>query len=82
MSYDAWKTTNPADERLGRAHGRTDEGPAYVCRDCAWRDRGGVNAMQHHILTAHRVRGRDWPTSWPDSQFSCCVGGHAKRQAG
>ena len=44
------------------------EGPAiaYICRDCDWRDRGGALASAHQRATGHRVRGRQWPASWPD----------------
>ena len=42
-------------------------GHVYICRDCAWRDRGGALAFAHQRATGHRVRGRDWPTDWPDA---------------
>lgn len=44
-------------------------GQTYICRDCQWRDRGGMLAAAHHQATDHRVRGRDWPASWPDAVF-------------
>ena len=44
-------------------------GMTYICRDCAWRDRGGMLAASHHRATGHRVRSRDWPASFPDAVF-------------
>jgi hypothetical protein len=45
-------------------------GLVYVCTECSWRDRGGMLAAAHHRATEHRVRGRDWPASWPDAEFN------------
>lgn len=44
-------------------------GIPYVCVDCQWTGIGGIAAIEHHVLTAHNVRGRRWPSSWPNAQF-------------
>jgi len=44
-------------------------GQPYVCRECAWRDRGGMLAFAHHRATGHAVRGKSWPDDWPDAVF-------------
>jgi len=54
---------DPEPEDIGR-------GPlAYRCVDCSWTGRG-VQAFDHHTTTGHAVRGREWPPTWPNCQFS------------
>lgn len=50
MSYDAWKATNPADERLGRSNGKPT---AYACLGCAWRGHGSISRADHYNATGH-----------------------------
>lgn len=42
---------------------------AYRCTACAWTGRGEAGLM-HYRATGHAIRGRRWPASWPDAQFS------------
>jgi hypothetical protein len=49
-----------------------EPGIPYVCTVCNWKARGGVAALEHHVLTLHQVRGANWPKDWPDAQFTCC----------
>jgi hypothetical protein len=53
MSYDAWKTTNPDDEQLGRSTGQPE---AYRCLDCPWRGKGILAASDHFWATEHSVK--------------------------
>ena len=52
MSYDHWKTTNPADSRLGRANGKP---VAYACLECSWRGNGSLSRADHYNATGHRT---------------------------
>lgn len=45
-------------------------GVPYVCTQCDWHARGGIHALEHHVMTGHAVRGKHWPQSWPDAIFS------------
>jgi hypothetical protein len=62
--YDAWKTTDPRDRD------RPEPPMKYRCVGCARILLGGAAAYAHHRETAHPVRGRDWPASWPDARFA------------
>lgn len=46
-------------------------GEPYICRDCSWTGRGGVEAFNHYRSSedTHRIRGRNWPESWGDADF-------------
>lgn len=50
MSYDAWKTTNPNDERLGRSNGNPT---VYRCLTCGWRGQGSIARAEHWNRTQH-----------------------------
>lgn len=50
-------------------HNASGPGLPYRCVTCAWSGRGET-ALRHFRDTGHAVRGRDWPESWPDAQFS------------
>lgn len=54
MSYDSWKTTDPADATLGRSHGEPDH---YVCLDCGWTGIGSIARAQHwgKRIPHHRI---------------------------
>jgi hypothetical protein len=53
---------NPRDAEPGHGHEQ-----AYRCLSCDWRGRG-VQAVQHwKTHPTHRIRGVDWPQSWPDA---------------
>jgi hypothetical protein len=52
MSYDAWKTTDPADERLGRSDGTPTR---YRCLTCGWRGQGAIARATHWQRTGHRI---------------------------
>lgn len=58
MSYDAWKTTDPADRGLGRSNGQPVK---YRCRDCAWRGNGSLARAEHYRQTGHTVLPADDP---------------------
>lgn len=54
MSYDSWKSTNPADNELGQSHGHPEP---YGCLDCAWRGKGYGAASAHFWAnTGHNVK--------------------------
>lgn len=50
--YDQWKTTDRADEQLGRTDGRPTR---YRCRDCAWSGNGSLARAAHWRATGHTV---------------------------
>lgn len=51
MSYDAWKTTDPADRYLGRARG----GPCpFRCLACGATGRGYMFKSAHFYATGHQ----------------------------
>jgi hypothetical protein len=50
MSYDAWKTTDPADNTLGRSHGTPTR---YWCLTCGWRGEGSIARSNHWQKTGH-----------------------------
>jgi len=58
MSYDNWKTTDPADSTLGRSNGQPVK---YRCLDCAWRGNGSIGRAQHWRATGHTVLSADDP---------------------
>ncbi len=41
----------------------------YRCTGCAWTGRGET-ALRHYRETGHAIRGRNWPATWPDCQWS------------
>jgi hypothetical protein len=51
-SYDAWKTTDPADRTLGRAKGQPEP---FRCFDCAWTGKGYIARAAHVQKTGHRT---------------------------
>lgn len=44
MSFDAWKTTDPADATLGRSNGQP---VLYRCLCCGWRGKGSIARAEH-----------------------------------
>lgn len=50
MSFDAWKTTNPADNELGRSH---NVPTPYRCCTCGWRGKGSIARSEHFYKTGH-----------------------------
>jgi hypothetical protein len=60
-------TGEPGPEHDPSASG---DGLPYVCVSCDWQARGGIAALEHHVVTGHEVRGRDWPSYWENAQFS------------
>lgn len=58
MNYDTWKTTNPADNALGRSNGQP---PAFRCADCAWSGKGSRARFDHYHRTGHVVIYDDDP---------------------
>lgn len=50
MSYDAWKTTDPADRTLGRSGGVPTQ---YRCLACGWRGKGAIARAEHWKRTQH-----------------------------
>jgi len=52
-SYDAWKTTNPHDNELGRSNGQPE---LYRCLTCTWQGRGIFAATEHWRTTEHNVK--------------------------
>lgn len=66
---DAKHWNGEPDAHHGNPHAG-GSGIPYVCRGCAWTGRGGVKALEHHVNTGHAVRGKHWPASWPNAQFS------------
>lgn len=52
MSYDAWKTTDPADNALGRSRG---EPIKFACLDCTWRGKGYTARGEHWRATKHQI---------------------------
>lgn len=63
-----WWNGEP-DQHHGNPHSG-GAGVPYICTVCDWQARGGIAALEHHVSTGHEVRGRHWPESWPDAQFS------------
>jgi hypothetical protein len=52
MSYDAWKTTNPADNALGRSSGAPT---IYRCLTCGWKGRGSIARANHWQVSGHKL---------------------------
>lgn len=52
MSYDAWKTTDPADNTLGRSR---NESTQYRCCTCGWRGKGSIARSEHFYKTGHEL---------------------------
>jgi hypothetical protein len=63
------KYYNGEPEERHNPNGGAKGAVTYVCVDCKWTGIGGVSAIEHHVLSGHAVRGRRWPTSWPNAQF-------------
>jgi hypothetical protein len=65
----------PANEFQGR---RTH----YSCADCCWHDEKlpTLAALDHHVLTGHRIRIRNCSDSWPDVDFGRHVIEHRRQQ--
>lgn len=62
MSFDSWKTTNPADNELGRSNGRPFR---FRCLDCAWTGASPMARRHHWVVTEHRIVYRDDPRPSP-----------------
>lgn len=52
MSYDAWKTTDPADNELGRSR---NQPTPYRCLDCHWTGKGAIAQADHYYATGHHI---------------------------
>lgn len=52
MSYDSWKTTDPADETLGRSRGQSE---SFACLECPWRGKGYQARSTHWYATKHKI---------------------------
>lgn len=52
MNYDAWKSTNPADETLGRATGKPEP---IRCLTCDWKGKGALDRSCHFYQTGHAL---------------------------
>jgi hypothetical protein len=52
MSFDDWKTTDPADRTLGRANGQPQP---FCCHECAWRGKGYFDRSEHFRETGHET---------------------------
>ncbi len=69
--YDAWKTTDPADNELGRSNGKPSP---WHCTVCEAHGRGVMAQAAHWRLTGHMMRFGKKPSlvslcAWcPDSQ--------------
>ena len=57
-----WETREDDPDAGGRAH-------PYRCTRCDWTGRG-AESLKHYRATGHAIRGRDWPKTWPDAEFS------------
>ena len=54
-----WERAEQAPNPGGHPH-------PYVCTVCAWHGRGGA-ACDHYRDTGHAIRGKHWPSTWPDA---------------
>lgn len=52
MSFDNWKTTDPADRTLGRSNGQPVR---YRCLTCGWRGTGSIARANHFSCTQHTL---------------------------
>jgi len=50
--YDAWKTTDHADNELGRASGKPEP---IRCLTCDWRGKGALDHSIHYYQTGHKL---------------------------
>ena len=50
--HDAWKTTDPADNELGRSDGQP---VPYRCLTCGFRGKGSIARANHWQRTGHRL---------------------------
>lgn len=52
MSYDTWKSNNPADNELGRASGKPER---IWCLTCGFRGKGALDRSIHYYQTGHTL---------------------------
>lgn len=48
---------------------KSDVPQPYVCCDCKWTGRGAT-AYVHRQRTGHEIRGKHWPVTWGNAQWS------------
>ena len=66
---EQWNGDDP--EPMPSARRRDSSGHTYVCvtPGCLWHGKACQAAEHHHENPAHRIRGKNWPDTWPDAQW-------------
>ena len=56
-------------EPMPSARRHDTQGHTYICMTCQWHGKACQAAEHHHENPAHRIRGKNWPETWPDCQW-------------